>query len=141
MNWLARAFVRTNALLFQLTGGRLGSQLGKQSILLLHTVGRKTGQVYTTPLAYYRDGELYLVVASNWGKDVPPNWFRNLMQSPRTAIQTRGGTFRVEARVAEGDERQRLWKLVTRRNPQYLRYQQAVTRQIPIVILTLSAPD
>jgi deazaflavin-dependent oxidoreductase (nitroreductase family) len=136
MNLLSRALVRTNAAVFRVTGGRLGSQLGKQSVLLLHTVGRKSGKAYTTPLSYYRDGDRYLIVASNWGQEEHPNWFRNLMQSPRAAIQTKSGTLQVEARQAEGEEYQRLWNVVTRQNSQYLRYQQAVTRQIPIVILT-----
>jgi deazaflavin-dependent oxidoreductase (nitroreductase family) len=136
MNVLTRAFVRTNAVLFQLTAGRLGSQMGKQTVLLLHTVGRKSGKAYSTPLSYYRDGNRYLIVASNWGQEKHPNWFRNLMEYPHSAIQTKSGLLPVEARQAEGDEYRRLWELVTRQNPQYLRYQQAVTRQIPVVILT-----
>jgi deazaflavin-dependent oxidoreductase (nitroreductase family) len=136
MNPLMRAFVRTNAIVFRLTHGRLGSQLGKQSVLLLHTTGRKSGKTYTTPLSFYHDGDRYLIVASNWGQEAPPNWYRNLTHTPRAAIETRGGRISVEAHAAEGEEYQRLWQLVTRQNPQYLHYQQAVVRQIPIVILT-----
>jgi F420H(2)-dependent quinone reductase len=136
MNIFTRTLVRTNAALFRFTGGRLGGQLGAQSILLLHTVGRKTGKAYATPLSYYRDGGRYVVVASNWGQDVHPSWYRNLMASPRATIQTKSGALSVEARQAEGEEYTRLWNLVTRQNPQYLRYQQGIQRQIPIVILT-----
>ncbi len=136
MNVFTRAFVRTNAALFRLTAGRLGSRLGAQSVLLLRSVGRKTGKAYTTPLSYYRDGERYLIVGSNWGSEKHPGWFYNLMESPRASIQTGQGTLSVEARPAEGEEYERLWKLVTRQNSQYLRYQQAVRRQIPIMILT-----
>ena len=131
-----RAFVRTNGALFRLTRGRLGSRLGAQSVLLLQTVGRKTGKAYATPLAYFRDGERYLVVASNWGSEKHPSWFYNLMGSPQAAIQTEKGTLSIEACQAEGEDYQRLWKLVTRQNPRYLRYQQGIRRQIPIVILT-----
>ncbi len=136
MDIFSRAFVRTNAALFQFTGGRLGSRLGAQSVLLLQTIGRKTGKAYTTPLSYYRDGERYLIVASNWGSEKHPHWFYNLMESPRASIRTMQGMLSIDARPAEGEEYQRLWKLVTRQNPQYLRYQQAIRRQIPIVILT-----
>ncbi len=136
MDIFSRAFVRTNAAVFRLTGGRLGSRLGAQSVLLLQTVGRKTGKAYTTPLSYYRDGERYLIVASNWGSEKHPNWFYNLMESPRASIRTKQSALSIEARPAEGEEYQRLWKLVTRQNSQYLRYQQAIRRQIPIVILT-----
>jgi deazaflavin-dependent oxidoreductase (nitroreductase family) len=110
--------------------------MGKQSVLLLHTVGRKSGNAYTTPLSYYRDGKNYLVVASNWGKDEPPDWFRNLMHKPHTTIQVEGTTLQVAARSAEGADYRRLWELITRKNSQYLAYQKAVTRRIPIVILT-----
>ncbi len=136
MDIFTRAFVRTNAALFQFTGGRLGSRLGAQSVLLLQTVGRKTGKAYATPLAYFRDGERYLVVASNWGSEKHPGWFYNLMGSRRASIRTEQGLLSVEARTAEGEEHERLWKLVTRQNPRYLRYQEGIRRQIPIVILT-----
>ena len=135
MSALTKVFTRTNAFLFQLTGGRLGSQMGKQSVLLLYTVGRKSGKAYVTPLSYYRDGENYLVVASNWGKENDPDWFRNLAPRTHTTIQAKEATIQVEARPAEGDEYQRLWKLVTSQNSQYLQYQQAITRPIPIMIL------
>ena len=110
--------------------------MGKQSVLLLHTVGRKSGKSYTTPLSYYRDGENYLIVASNWGQKDPPDWFRNLVRHSRTTIQVKDTTLQVEARQAEGGEYQRLWQVVTRQNSQYLEYQKTLTRRIPIVILT-----
>ena len=136
MSILTKYFGRANAFLFKITNGRLGNRMGKQSVLLLHTVGRKSGKSYTTPLSYYRDGENYLIVASNWGKEDPPDWFRNLMRHSRTIIQVKDTTLQVEARQAEGEEYQRLWKDVTRQNPQYIEYQKTLTRQIPIMILT-----
>jgi len=63
-NWI-KLFTSANAFLFQATKGRLGNRMGGQSVLLLHTIGRKSGKAYTTPLSYYRDGNAYLVVASN----------------------------------------------------------------------------
>lgn len=125
-----------NVTLFRLSGGRLGSKMGKQSVLLLHTVGRKSGKSYTTPLAYFRDGEDYLVVASNWGKNKNPDWFQNLMRQPRTTIQVKDQTLPVEAHQAEGKDYEKLWELVGSQNQQYLRYQEQTPRQIPIVILT-----
>jgi deazaflavin-dependent oxidoreductase (nitroreductase family) len=110
--------------------------MGKQSVLLLHTIGRKSGQPRATPLSYYRDGKNYLIVASNWGKEAPPNWLNNLMQQPRVSIQVKNTTLQVEAHQAEGQEYQRLWALVTGQNSQYLEYQKMVSHPIPIVILT-----
>lgn len=136
MNLSIKLFVWFNSFVFRLTGGRLGSQMGRQSVLLLHTIGRKSGKPHVTPLSYYRDGESYLLVASNWGKEHDPDWFRNLMQQPHATIQVKNETFRVQARQAGREEHERLWKLVTSRNPQYLNYQRGLARELPIVILS-----
>jgi F420H(2)-dependent quinone reductase len=135
ISWI-KIFTSMNAFLFQKTNGRLGSRLGKQSVLLLHTSGRKSGQDYTTPLSYFRDGSNYLVVASNWGKADHPNWYKNLRQQPRANIQVGTELISVDAHPADAQEYKRLWELVTRQNDQYLKYQKSTERQIPIVILT-----
>lgn len=131
-----KIFARANVYVYQKTKGRLGNSMGKQSVLLLHTIGRKSGLSYTTTLSYYRDGINYLVVASNWGKESNPNWLLNLMQLPRTTIQVNATTIPVDARIALGDDYLRLWELVTRQNSQYIRYQTGLKRKIPIVILS-----
>jgi F420H(2)-dependent quinone reductase len=136
MRDFVKMFTRANAFFYKLTAGRLGSHMGRQSVLLLHTLGRKSGKPYTTPLSYYRDGENYLLVASNWGKADPPDWFRNLMAQSSTTIQVKGKTIKIVARQAGDEEYQRLWELVTHQNPQYLAYQKGLSRQIAIVIMT-----
>lgn len=105
-------------------------------MLLLHTIGRRSGKRRTASLAYYHNGNNYLVVASNWGKENHPGWFYNLMQQPRTTIQVKSNTIAVEARQAQGEDYQRLWLLVTRQNSQYVVYQKGMKRRIPILILT-----
>ena len=136
MSFLIKPFTRLNAFLVRATGGRLGGQLGRQSILLLTTTGRRSGQPRTTPLAYYRDGPRYVVVASNWGKASHPDWLLNLQRQPRAAIQVGGHSLPVTARQAVGDDYVRLWQLASQRNPQYLAYQKQAARRIPVVILT-----
>jgi deazaflavin-dependent oxidoreductase (nitroreductase family) len=136
MEFFIRIMARIHAGLYRLSGGWLGAQAGKQSILLLHTTGRKSGKSYTTPLAYFRDGGDYLIVASNWGKDRNPGWYHNLIHQSQTTIQVKSRTLSVEARQAEPNEYMKLWKLVTDQNEQYLHYQEQTPRQIPIVILT-----
>ncbi len=136
--WI-KIFTSANAFLFRISGGRLGNRMGGQSVLLLHTVGRKSGKPYTTPLSYYRDGDSYLVVASNWGKEVHSAWFFNLLDHPRTTIQVGGAVIPVEARPAEGKEYERLWAQVTLLNDQYIKYQKGLARRIPIVILKPTA--
>jgi deazaflavin-dependent oxidoreductase (nitroreductase family) len=136
MSYWTKTFIRVNAFVYQKTNGRLGSRLGKQSVLLLHTTGRKSGKSFTTPLSFYRDGNSYLLVASNWGKENNPNWFKNLLEHPSTTIQVGAATIPVETRPAQGDEYNRLWEIVTAKNEQYLKYQKSLARQIPIMILT-----
>ena len=114
--------------------------MGGQSILLLHTLGRKSGKNYTTSLSYYRDGDAYLVVASNWGKENQPDWFYNLMKHPHTTIQVAAKSMAVDAHQAQGVEYRRLWELVTLHNRQYIHYQKGLKRQIPIMILTPITP-
>jgi len=133
--WI-KIFTKANVFVFQLTRGRLGSRMGRQSVLLLHHIGRKSGKSRMTTLTYFRHGDNYLLVASNWGKEYHPDWFHNLMQQPRTTIQVGAVTIPVEARQAQGEEYTRLWELVTRQNDQYIKYQAGLKRQIPIVILT-----
>ncbi len=139
-NWI-KTFMALNVLLIQKTRGRLGYRLGNQVILLLHTVGRKSGKAYVTPLPFFRDKDSYLVVASNWGKDDNPDWLKNLRQHPSSTIQVGSVMIPVEARIANGDEYSRLWKIVTSQNQSYARYQKRLARQIPIVVLEPCPPN
>ncbi len=140
MNTLARFLINFNAWIIQATGGRIGSNLAGMSILLLETIGRKSGRRYVTPLAFFRDGANYIIVASNGGSDRDPQWYRNLLARPQVTIQLRGRTIIVEARTATEEEYPRLWELVTRQNPMYLGYQNRTRRRIPLVILS-QPPD
>ncbi len=133
--WI-KMFTSVHIFIYKLTNGLMGSRLGKQSILLLNTRGRKSGKTYTTTLSYYRDGDRYLIVGSNWGKESQPSWYYNLASNPRATIQVRAGIIFVEALPAQGEEYQRLWQLVTAKNEQYISYQKAIKRRIPIVVLT-----
>jgi deazaflavin-dependent oxidoreductase (nitroreductase family) len=138
-NWF-EVFTKIHIFIYQISKGRLGSRLGKQSMLLLNTIGRKTGKRRSTTLAYFRDGERYLVVGSNWGKENHPGWYFNLINHSHTAIQVGSNIINVEAQPALGEEYQRLWQLVTAQNEQYIHYQKTTRRSIPIVILTPIKP-
>ncbi len=128
-------FTRFNEFLIRISQGRIGSQLGSQSILVLHTTGRKSGQPRSTPVAYFeRDGR-YLLVGSNWGRPNDADWVLNLRRQPRTQIDVKGHSFAVEAREAQGEEYSQLWHYVTEKHRPYLDYQQMTSRRLPIVIL------
>ncbi len=103
--------------------------------LLLSVKGRKSGLWRRTALIYGRDGENYVVVASKGGDDQHPLWFLNLRDNPDAEIQVGSDKFAVRARVAEGEERARLWDALAEIWPDYNKYQTKTTRQIPVVVL------
>lgn len=104
--------------------------------LLLTTTGRKSGNPYTTPLIYGEDGADYVVVASKGGAPEDPDWYRNLAAHPQVEIQVVEQVMAATAHTATGDERARLWLMMTRIWPDYVSYAQKVDREIPLVVLT-----
>ncbi|MGI9557682.1 MAG: nitroreductase family deazaflavin-dependent oxidoreductase, partial [Solirubrobacterales bacterium] len=118
------------------TDGERGYRWRGTSILLLTTIGRKSGEERTTPLIYRGDGDRYAIVASNGGATDHPSWFKNLSEGPeQVEIQVKGDRLPFTASVAEGAERERLWKLMTEVWPDYDDYQTKTDRQIPVVVL------
>jgi len=135
-DFFIRVFMAVNSFFIRATRGRVGGQLGTQTILLLHSVGRKSGQPRVTPIAYFHYEGRYLVVESNWGKDQHAAWYYNLKAQPQTRIEVDGQTIQVQVGFAEGEEYVRLWEYVTKKHPPYLDYQKMTSRKIPIVVLT-----
>lgn len=127
-------FMSFNSLLLRISRGRIGSKLGRQRILLLHTVGRNSGVERTIPIAYFETEGRYLIVASNWGKDRNADWYLNLKANPNARLGIDGRLVSVTAREAQGEEYDRLWKFATERHPPYLDYQKMTSRRIPIMI-------
>jgi len=118
------------------TGGEVGHIWRRGSkILLLTTKGRKTGNATTTPLIYESDGDRYVIVASKGGAPENPGWYRNLAKDPDVELQVKGEVFRARAHTAEGEERERLWKLAAVQWPDYDEYAKRTDREIPVVIL------
>jgi len=105
------------------------------TILLLTTVGRKSGRESTTPLIYGLDGDNPVIVASKGGAPEHPGWYRNLVENPAAHVQILGETFPVRARDAEGEERERLWTMMNGIWRHYEEYQTKTDRQIPVVVL------
>ena len=131
---LIKLFMDINAFLIRISHGRIGSRLGTQTILLLETIGRKTGQPRVIPIAYFFHEGKYLIVASNWGKNKDADWYLNLLKNPRAKLTVNGKTISVESHAAQGDEYARLWKFATEKHPPYLNYQKMTSRHIPIVV-------
>ncbi len=130
-----RIFARIHIALYRLTRGMVGHRLGPARILLLTTIGFKSGQQRTTPISYFADGEAYILVASNYGAATDPIWLRNLRRHPRTTIQVKARIMTIDAEEAGGTERERLATIAMRLNPTFQRYQQQTARAIPLVVL------
>jgi deazaflavin-dependent oxidoreductase (nitroreductase family) len=118
------------------TDGELGYLWREGAPTLLLTVtGRKSGDEYTTPLIFGEDGESYVLVASQGGRPQHPDWYLNLVANPDVEVQILGDRFRARARTAEGEERERLWRMMNGIWPHYEEYQARTERTIPVVVL------
>jgi deazaflavin-dependent oxidoreductase (nitroreductase family) len=118
------------------TGGEVGHDWkGGSKILLLTTKGRKSGEPRTTPLIYENAGDAYVIVASKGGAPEHPGWYANLAKTPEVELQVRDEVFPAHARVADGEERERLWKLAAQQWPAYDDYARKTDREIPVVVL------
>jgi deazaflavin-dependent oxidoreductase (nitroreductase family) len=121
---------------YQATNGEEGYDWVKgTTILLLTTVGRRTGESRTSALIFRPYGEDYLVVASKGGADEPPAWYLNLQADPTVRVQIKDDTFVARARTATSDEKPDMWKTMVEVWPDYDSYQTKTDREIPIVVL------
>ena len=117
------------------TDGERGYDWRGTEILLLTTKGRKSGEERTTPLIHRTDGDRWVIVASKGGTPEHPDWYLNLQDDPEIEIQVKDEKIPVTPSTAEGDERERLWKLMTEVWPDYDDYQGKTDRKIPVVVL------
>jgi F420H(2)-dependent quinone reductase len=135
MKKLFRSMLAVFVFLYRLTRGRFGGQVQGLEVLLLTTVGRKTGKQHTTPLGYFMDNGSYVITASNAGFDTNPAWFHNLRANPQVMIEVRDQRIEAEAKVAEPKKRSTLWEHLISLAPGYANYPKKTSREIPIVVL------
>jgi deazaflavin-dependent oxidoreductase (nitroreductase family) len=132
---LNRAF-KVHVLLYRATGGVVGHRVpGVPPMLLLDHVGAKSGKHRTSPLAYVEDGRDLVLVASKGGYVNHPAWYHNLLAHPDATVQVGSKRRAVRARVANADERRRLWPKAVEAYNGYAGYQERTQREIPLVIL------
>ena len=122
-------------MVYRLSGGKIGGNMSGVHILLLESVGRKTGKTRTTPLVYIRDGENYVVTASNGGEPHHPGWYYNLHSQPQIVIQVMDQHISVETEQADPEERRRLRAELVKTNPRFDKYQRKTAREIAMFIL------
>jgi deazaflavin-dependent oxidoreductase (nitroreductase family) len=124
---------------FHANSGKVGGRFADTDILILTTTGAKSGQTRWNPLAYTRDGTRYIIVASKAGSPAHPDWYYNLLRYPSVNIEVGTENVPVDATVATGAERDRLFEQHAKRLPRFREYVQSTTREIPVVILTPKA--
>jgi deazaflavin-dependent oxidoreductase (nitroreductase family) len=127
---------RANVLLYRWSDGRIGGRMEELPVLILHTVGRKSGKARQSPLLYLRDGDHYVVVGSRGGSDAPPAWWLNLQAAPAATVEIMGTRQPVSARRATAAEKAAYWPRLTAGFPFYDDYQARTARELPVIVLT-----
>lgn len=120
---------------FRANGGKAGGPFEGAPLLLLHTVGARTGAERVTPLMYQQLDGAWAVFASKGGAPDNPDWFHNLKAHPDVTVEIGTESRAARARVAEGDERERIWEAQKASFPQFAEYERNATRTIPVVVL------
>ncbi len=128
-------FGQEHVRVYRETNGERGYHWRGTTILLLSTTGRASGEERTTPLIHRTDDGRWVIIASKGGAPDHPGWFKNLQRDPNATIQVKGESIPVRASTADGQERARLWQLMTESWPAYDDYQRKTNREIPVVVL------
>jgi deazaflavin-dependent oxidoreductase (nitroreductase family) len=121
---------------FRANQGKVGGQMANIPLLLLTMTGAKSGRTITKPLAYTKDGDRLVVIASFAGAPKNPPWYHNLVANPEATVEVGSERFRVRATVTSGEERQRLFDRQAAQLPIFNEYRQKTSRQIPVFVLT-----
>jgi F420H(2)-dependent quinone reductase len=137
---IQKAATRGHRLLLQSPLGPLVSTTPFGRYLILHTTGRRSGQPRKTPLSYTKDGDTYIVIASDGGSPHHPDWFLNLQDQPKAEVDVGGRRSQVHAETVTGEERDRLWRQAVATYAGYAGYQARTDRQIPVVRLSPTLP-
>lgn len=103
--------------------------------LILTVTGRRSGKAHSHGLIYGEEDGRYVIVGSKGGAPAHPAWYLNLLANPDVQVQIRERKFRARARVASGDERERLWRMMSGLYSGYADVQQKTDREFPVVVL------
>jgi deazaflavin-dependent oxidoreductase (nitroreductase family) len=122
--------------LYRMSGGRVGNKIADLPVLLITTFGRKSGMPHTNPVVYIREGQDYLVSATNGGRDTDPGWYLNLKTRPKAKIEVGDTAFDVQATISESEERTRLYEKFKAASSNFVKYERGTRRMLPVIRLT-----
>jgi len=120
---------------FHANGGKVGGQFEGANLLLLHTLGAKSNQPRINPLAYVKDGDNLVIIASKAGAPTNPDWYYNILAHPDVTLEVDTESFKAHATVPERPERDRIFDNVVKQAPGFGEYQKNTSRIIPVVVL------
>jgi deazaflavin-dependent oxidoreductase (nitroreductase family) len=121
---------------FRANGGKVGGNFKNTPIVLLHTIGAKSGEERVNPLAYHKEGDKYVVIASKGGAPTNPDWYYNILANPTVEVEVGTEKFKAQARAAEEPERSQLYDAHAALMPGFNDYKKKTTRAIPVIVLT-----
>jgi|SRR5664280_616882 deazaflavin-dependent oxidoreductase (nitroreductase family) len=121
---------------FRANGGKVGGPFAGRTLLLLHTIGAKSGQARINPVACVTEGDRLVIIASKGGAPSNPDWYYNLRANPLVTVETGNEQFKAQASIAAEPERTRLYDQMVAMMPGFAEYQRKTTRTIPVIILT-----
>ena len=120
---------------FRANDGKVTGQFAQAPLLLVTHTGAKSGVRRTSPLAYSRDGDAIVIIASKGGAPTHPHWYLNMKANPQVTVELPGETYEARVREAEGDERDRLFRAQADLMPNFDEYAAATDRTIPVLVL------
>ncbi len=121
---------------FRANSGKVGGYFSGKTLLLLHTIGAKSGQERVNPVAYVTDGDRLVIIASKGGAPTHPHWYHNLLACPLVTVEVGTEKFQARAEVVSEPERSRLYNKMVGMMPAFAEYQQKTSRVIPVITLT-----
>jgi deazaflavin-dependent oxidoreductase (nitroreductase family) len=121
---------------FRANSGKVGGPFAGKTLLLLHTVGAKSGQERINPVAYVTDGDRVVIIASKGGAPTNPDWYHNVLANPLVTVEVGTEQFQARAAITSEPERTRLYKKMVAMMPGFAEYEQKTTRVIPVITLT-----
>lgn len=130
-----KLFMKVQVLVFRMTHGKGMAFMRGMPILLLNSIGRKTGKHRTTPLMYLRDGDNFVIIASNNGRDKHPSWYYNIKNSDQVELEIPGKRIKASPAVASEAEKEKLWSRLIAMAPFYEGYRKSTNRSIPLIVL------
>jgi deazaflavin-dependent oxidoreductase (nitroreductase family) len=137
MNTLTKLFMALHVWIYRISRGKVWGKMRGFNVILLTTIGRKSGKTRTTPLGRFDHESGYVIVASNSEQPNNPAWYYNLKSNPQVTVQVLGKVMPATAEVLSSDARLQAWRQVIAASPFYADYEKRSGREIPLILLRL----